>query len=152
MDVRERIAHLTEELRQHNYNNYELAKPTITDYEYDLKLKELMELEERHPGFKLPESPTERVGGAITKDFPSFQHIKPMLSLGNSYSQEEIKEFDEQIQKLTGGQTYSFLLEHKFDGVSLSLHYENGVLVRGVTRGDGVSGDEITANIKTNQQ
>lgn len=149
MDVQEKIAQLTEELRQHNYNYYVLANPSISDYEFDQKLKELAALEEAHPEFKLPDSPTHRVGGEITKEFPTFRHLKPMLSLGNSYSQEEIREFDKQIQKLTGGQSYTFLLEHKFDGVSLSLHYENGILVRGVTRGDGVSGDEITANIRT---
>ncbi|MCI4668001.1 MAG: NAD-dependent DNA ligase LigA [Bacteroidia bacterium] len=149
MDIKEKIALLTEELKQHNYNYYVLAKPTISDYDFDQKLKELSALEESHPELKLPDSPTARVGGEVTKDFPSFRHLKPMLSLGNSYSQEEIKDFDEQVQKLTGGQEYSFLLEHKFDGVSLSVHYENGLLVRGVTRGDGVSGDEITANIKT---
>lgn len=149
MDIQQKIAQLTDELRQHNYNYYVLANPSISDFEFDQKLKELATLEETHPEFRLPDSPTQRVGGEVTKDFPSFQHLKPMLSLGNSYSQEEIRDFDEQVQKLTGGQEYTFLLEHKFDGVSLSLHYENGLLIRGVTRGDGVRGDEITANIKT---
>ncbi|MEO0897019.1 MAG: NAD-dependent DNA ligase LigA [Bacteroidota bacterium] len=149
MNPKERIETLSEELKQHNYKYYVLAEPTISDFEFDQKLKELTELEEKHPEHKLADSPTERVGGQITKDFSTFRHLRPMLSLGNSYSQEEIKEFDEQIEKLTGGQSYTYLLDHKFDGVSLSLHYENGVLVRGVTRGDGVSGDEITANVKT---
>jgi len=149
MDAKERILQLTEELKQHNYDYYVLAKPTISDYEFDKKLEELTRLEEEHPVFKQPDSPTQRVGGEITKEFPTFTHLRPMLSLGNSYSQDEIREFDEQVRKLTGREDYSYLLEHKFDGVSLSLHYEKGLLVRGVTRGNGVEGDVITANIKT---
>ncbi|MEM7654751.1 MAG: NAD-dependent DNA ligase LigA [Bacteroidota bacterium] len=149
MSPQDRIQQLTEELKRHNHQYYVLAQPSISDYEFDQKLKELTELEEKHPEFQAPDSPSLRVGGAVTKDFPSFQHLRPMLSLNNSYSQEDIEEFDEQVNKLAGGNPFTYLLEHKFDGVSLSLHYENGVLVRGVTRGDGVQGDEITANIRT---
>ncbi|MEM6344558.1 MAG: NAD-dependent DNA ligase LigA [Bacteroidota bacterium] len=149
MDPKVRIDELSEALKLHNYNYYVLAKPTISDFEFDQMLKELEALETQHPEFRRPDSPSLRVGGAVTKDFPSFRHIRPMLSLGNSYSQEEIRDFDEQIVKLSGGAPYSYLLEHKFDGVSLSLHYENGLLVRGVTRGDGVQGDEITENART---
>ncbi|MEO0470303.1 MAG: NAD-dependent DNA ligase LigA, partial [Bacteroidota bacterium] len=151
MDPQKRIQKLSESLREHNHNYYVLAEPTISDFEFDQLLKELGELEAQYPQFREPDSPTQRVGGDITKNFPSFRHIRPMLSLGNSYSQEDIIDFDEQIQKLTGGNPYTYILEHKFDGVSLSLHYENGLLVRGVTRGDGVSGEEITANAKTIQ-
>ncbi|MEO1213740.1 MAG: NAD-dependent DNA ligase LigA [Bacteroidota bacterium] len=149
MSPQERIKALSKELAQHNYNYYVLDKPSISDYEFDMKLKELEGLEEQYPQFQQVDSPTLRVGGEITKNFESFQHIRPMLSLNNSYSQAEIGDFDEQVDKLAGGKAYTYLLEHKFDGVSLSLHYENGLLVRGVTRGDGVSGDDITANVKT---
>lgn len=144
-----RIKQLSKELAQHNYNYYVLSQPSISDYEFDIMLKALEKLEEEHPEFRQADSPTLRVGGEITKNFESFEHIRPMLSLNNSYSQEEISDFDEQVQKLSGGKAYTYLLEHKFDGVSLSLHYENGLLVRGVTRGDGVRGDDITANIRT---
>ena len=149
MSPEEKIKKLAEELKQHNYNYYVLDNPTISDYEFDIKLKELEALEEQFPQFQVPDSPTQRVGGEITKNFESFRHIRPMLSLNNSYSQDEIADFDQQVSKLSGGKPYTYLLDHKFDGVSLSLHYENGLLVRGVTRGDGVSGDDITANAKT---
>lgn len=149
MSPKEKIALLTEELKQHNYNYYVLAQPTISDYEFDQKLRELEQLESENPELRLPDSPTLRVGGMVTKDFPSFRHIRPMLSLGNSYSKEDIRDFDEQVEKLAGGAAYSYIVDHKFDGVSLSLHYENGLLVRGVTRGDGVEGDDITNNART---
>ena len=149
MDPIEEIRQLSEVIKQHNYNYYVLASPTISDFEFDQLLKKLEALEEQYPESILPDSPTQRVGGTVTKNFPNFRHIRPMLSLGNSYSREDILEFDKQIQKLADGRPYSYLLEHKFDGASLSLHYENGLLVRGVTRGDGQQGDEITANVKT---
>ena len=149
MSPKEKIAHLTQTLKQHNYQYYVLADPTISDYEFDLLLKELEALETSYPELRHPDSPTLRVGGTITKDFPSFIHVRPMMSLGNSYSKEDLTDFDESVGKLTGDQPFTYLLEHKFDGVSLSLHYENGLLVRGVTRGDGVQGDEITENAKT---
>ncbi|MEM9717883.1 MAG: NAD-dependent DNA ligase LigA [Bacteroidota bacterium] len=149
MNPKEEIHHLTEEIKRHNYSYYVLASPTISDYEFDQLLTKLQKLETQYPEWKLPDSPTERVGGTITKDFPSFRHLHPMLSLGNSYSEADLDEFDKQIQKLAEGRPYSYLVEHKFDGVSLSLHYENGLLMRGVTRGDGQQGDEITANAKT---
>ena len=144
-----RIDALTEELQQHNHRYYVLAQPTISDYEFDQKLKELEELEQAHPELRRPDSPTLRVGGTITKEFPTFRHERPMLSLNNSYSQEEILDWDRQAKELAGGTPFHYLVEHKFDGVSLSLHYENGLLQRAVTRGDGVQGDEITANART---
>ena len=147
--MKARIDALVEELKEHNYKYYVLAQPQISDFEFDQKLKELEKLESEFPEFKRADSPTLRVGGTITKNFPSFTHIRPMLSLGNSYSREEIEDFDKQILKLSDDQPFTYLLDHKFDGVSLSLHYENGVLVRGVTRGDGVQGDDITANART---
>lgn len=149
MSVKETILSLVQELKEHNFNYYVLAHPTISDPEFDSKLNELDSLEQAHPEFLMPDSPTQRVGGAITKDFDSFTHIRPMQSLGNSYSQEDIAEFDRQVREGVGDHPFTYILEHKFDGVSLSLHYENGILVRGVTRGDGVQGDEITANVKT---
>lgn len=144
-----RMAELSRQLHEHNYNYYILAQPTISDYEFDMLLKELEALEAQYPDFKSENSPTQRVGGQITKEFPTFRHIVPMLSLGNSYSQEDLLDFDTQLQKLSEERAFTYHLEHKFDGVSMSLHYEKGVLVRAVTRGDGVQGDEITANVRT---
>lgn len=149
MDPKERIDQLVEELKAHNHRYYVLAQPSISDYEFDQLLKELEALEQQHPALRRPDSPTLRVGGTITKEFEPFRHVRPMLSLRNSYSREEIADFDQQVAKLAGGQPYTYLLDHKFDGVSLSLHYEGGLLVRGVTRGNGVEGDDITANVRT---
>lgn len=149
MDAKARIEQLTAELKQHNYNYYILAEPTISDFEFDQLLKELEVLEKDHPELRHPDSPTLRVGGEVTKEFPTFTHIRPMMSLSNSYSKDDIEEFDRQVDKLTGGRAYTYLVEQKFDGASMSLHYEKGLLVRAVTRGDGVQGDEITANAKT---
>ena len=145
----QRIQALTDELREHNYRYYVLAAPSISDYEFDQKLQELAQLEDEHPALRRPDSPTQRVGGEVTKDFPTFRHERPMLSLNNSYSQEDILDWDRQAKELAGDAPFHYLLEHKFDGVSLSLHYEEGVLVRGVTRGDGVQGDDITPNART---
>ena len=149
MTPQEQIRQLSEELQEHNYRYYVLAQPTISDFEFDQKLKQLEALEAGHPEFRLPDSPTLRVGGGITKDFPTFVHLRPMLSLGNSYSQGDIADFHRQVREGVGDAPFSYWLEHKFDGVSLSLHYEDGVLVRGVTRGDGVQGDDITPNART---
>lgn len=149
MSPEETIHQLVKELKEHNYQYYVLATPIISDFEFDQKLKELEALEAKYPEFVQPDSPTLRVGGEITKDFNPFVHLRPMQSLGNSYSQEDIADFDRQVRKGVGDQPYTYILEHKFDGVSLSLHYENGRLVRGVTRGDGTQGDDITANVKT---
>ncbi len=148
-DPQAKIKALSEELKQHNYRYYVLAQPSISDYEFDQKLKELESLEAAHPEFRLPDSPTLRVGGEVTKDFQGFRHERPMLSLNNSYSQEEILDWDRQARELAGGVPFNYLVEHKFDGVSLSVHYQDGLLVRGVTRGDGVQGDDITANVRT---
>lgn len=149
MSTEEQILSLVQELKEHNYKYYVLAQPTISDEEFDKKLRELDRLEKAHPEFLQEDSPTQRVGGTVTKDFESFTHIRPMQSLGNSYSQEDIAEFDKQVREGVGDHPFTYILEHKFDGVSLSLHYENGMLVRGVTRGDGVQGDDITANART---
>ena len=147
-EARQRIAALSDELEQHNYNYYILAKPTISDYEFDMKLEELARLEKEFPEFLSPTSPTQRVGGGITKEFKSVQHKYPMLSLANSYSREEIAEFINRIKK-TVNEEVEFCCELKFDGLSISLQYENGVLVRAVTRGDGTQGDDVTTNVRT---
>ena len=147
-EARERIAALSEELEQHNYNYYILAKPTINDYEFDMMLEELARLEREFPEFLLPSSPTQRVGGGITKEFQSVKHRYPMLSLSNSYSKEDIEDFINRIKKSVDGEV-EFCCELKFDGLSISLQYEEGVLIRAVTRGDGMQGDDVTTNVRT---
>ena len=147
-EARQRIAALSDELEQHNYNYYILAQPTISDYEFDMKLEELARLEKAFPEFLLPTSPTQRVGGGVTKEFKTVKHRYPMLSLSNSYSKADIEEFITRIKKTIDDEV-EFCCELKFDGLSISLQYENGVLVRAVTRGDGTQGDDVTLNVKT---
>lgn len=142
-----RIAQLSVELEEHNHRYYVLAAPTISDKEFDLMLKELEALERQWPELASPNSPTQRVGGAVTKGFPTVVHRYPMLSLGNSYSREEVSEFVARVEREIGPTVYA--MELKYDGVAISLSYEDGELVRGVTRGDGEKGDDITANIRT---
>lgn len=143
------IESLSEELNHHNYLYYQKSEPTISDYEFDIKLKELENLEKQFPDLKLPHSPTSRVGGDITKDFETIPHKYPMLSLGNTYSKEELIDFDGRVKKGLGTEDYEYICELKFDGVAISLKYENGILHRGITRGDGTKGDDITTNVKT---
>ncbi|MBN2614058.1 MAG: NAD-dependent DNA ligase LigA [Bacteroidales bacterium] len=147
-EAKQRISVLSKEIEEHNYSYYVLAQPIISDFEFDHKLKELEKLEAEFPDFKLPDSPTQRVGGQPTKDFPTVKHKYPMLSLGNSYSLDEIKEFDNRVQKAVG-HPVEYVCELKYDGLSISLTYENGLLVRAVTRGDGTQGDDVTNNVKT---
>ncbi|MCR5013396.1 MAG: NAD-dependent DNA ligase LigA [Bacteroidales bacterium] len=147
-EARQRIAELSETLERHNYNYYILAKPTISDYEFDMMLEELARLERQFPELLLPTSPTQRVGGGITKEFVSVRHRYPMLSLANSYSKEDIEDFIQRIKKSVDEEV-EFCCELKFDGLSISLQYEDGVLVRAVTRGDGTQGDDVTTNVKT---
>ncbi len=147
-EAKQRIDQLCNQLQEHNYNYYVLAQPVISDYEFDQLLKELEKLEAEYPEFIRPDSPTKRVGGEPTKDFPTVKHKYPMLSLSNSYSLEEIKEFDARVQKLVG-HAVDYVCELKYDGLSISLTYEKGLLVRAVTRGDGVQGDDVTNNVKT---
>jgi len=144
----EKIKQLRHDVEVHNYNYYVLSQPSISDYAFDMLLKELIELEAAHPEFNDPLSPTQRVGGSITKDFTTVKHKYPMLSLGNTYSPEELMAFDERVKK-TIGSHFEYVCELKFDGVAISLIYENGLLQKAVTRGDGVHGDDVTANIKT---
>lgn len=147
-EAKTRIDKLCEELQEHNYAYYVLAQPKITDFEFDQKLKELEKLEAEFPEFFRPDSPTQRVGGEPTKDFKTVEHRYPMLSLANSYSLDEIRDFDARVQK-TVGHPVEYVCELKFDGLSISLSYDNGLLTRAVTRGDGVKGDDVTQNIKT---
>ena len=146
--VKEQIDALVAELNQHTYNYYVLAMPTIADYEFDKKLEALAALEKAHPEFADPNSPTQKVGGDITKNFITVKHKWPMLSLGNTYNEQDLRDFDERVKKAIGDD-FEYVCELKFDGLSISLTYENGILVRAVTRGDGTQGDDVTSNIKT---
>lgn len=147
-DAQARIAQLTAELIQHNYQYYVLDQPSISDQDFDFMLKELESLENDFPQFRLADSPTQRVGGQPLKKFTSARHTFPMLSLGNTYSELELMEFDQRIRK-TLEQDYNYVGELKFDGVAISLTYEKGKLIQAVTRGDGQTGDIVTENIKT---
>lgn len=149
MDIQSTIQKLREELNQHNYNYYVLDKPTISDFEFDLKLKQLQDLENKHPEFFDENSPSQRVGGTITKNFQTVTHEYRMYSLDNSYSKEELVDWEKRIQKVLGDVPLQYTCELKYDGASISITYENGVLKRAVTRGDGFQGDDVTNNIKT---
>jgi len=147
--MKEKIQQLREELNQHNYNYYVLDNPTISDYEFDQKLKELQALEQAHPEFYDENSPTVRVGGTITKSFPTVVHEYRMYSLDNSYSKEDLEEWEQRIIKTLGSDQINFTCELKYDGASIDLLYENGKLKQATTRGDGIQGDDITANVRT---
>jgi DNA ligase (NAD+) len=147
--INQKIEKLREEIRRHDHLYYVFAQPIITDHEYDQLYAELKKLEDENPELKSPDSPTQRVGGEPTKEFPNVKHSVPMLSLSNTYSEEDIRDFDKRIKSLLNNQPFGYVCELKFDGVSLSLRYSNGILVSGVTRGDGIQGDEITSNVKT---
>ncbi len=149
MTEQERIAQLRSELHQHNYQYYILNAPTISDQDFDALLRELMDLEARHPELYDPNSPTQRVGSDLSQEFETVLHVRPMLSLSNTYNQEEVAEFYERVREGLGGEDFEICCELKFDGLSISLHYEDGRLVRAVTRGDGVQGDDVTANVRT---
>lgn len=146
--AKQRIGELTEQLQQHNYNYYVLSKPVISDYNFDLLLKELENLEAQFPDLRLPDSPTQRVGGEPTKDFETITHKYPFLSLSNCYSEQEIREFDTRIRKTIGDEV-EYVCELKYDGVAIGITYENGLLKQAVTRGDGLQGDDVTNNVKT---
>ena len=143
------IQELTSKINYHNDLYYQKNTTEISDQEFDLLLKKLEHLEKEFPELKQPDSPSQRVGGTITKEFANVYHKYPMLSLGNTYSQEELEDWDARVAKGLDGDAYEYFCELKFDGVSMSLTYENGLLVRGVTRGDGVRGDDVTNNIRT---
>jgi DNA ligase (NAD+) len=149
MSVLDTIKNLRDELNQHNYNYYVLDKPTISDFEFDQKLKQLQDLEAQHPEFFDENSPTQRVGGMVTKNFETVKHEYRMYSLDNSYSIEDLQDWETRIQKVLGDVPLEYTCELKYDGASISISYENGRLVRAVTRGDGFQGDDVTNNIKT---
>ena len=149
MNVFETITKLRVALNEHNYNYYVLDNPTISDFDFDIKLKELQELEQKHPEFFDENSPTIRVGGAVTKNFETVKHEFRMYSLDNSYSKEDLLDWEARCKKIVGNVDLEYTCELKYDGASISIRYENGFLKRAVTRGDGFQGDDVTNNIKT---
>ena len=148
-EISAKILALSNELNDHNYRYYVLAEPVISDQEFDLKLKELEALEKQFPEFALPNSPTKTVGGGLLDEFKTVTHKRRMLSLGNTYSEEELLEFDERVRKSLGIDAVEYVCELKIDGLAISLFYENGQLIQAVTRGDGFQGDDVTENVKT---
>ena len=148
-DAKARIDELRKALDKHNYNYYVLNAPEISDYEFDMMMNELIALEKAHPEYADATSPTQRVGSDINRQFVQVEHRRPMLSLGNTYSIEEVEEFVARCKQMLGGEDFEIVGEMKYDGTSISLIYEHGKLTRAVTRGDGVKGDDVTANVKT---
>jgi DNA ligase (NAD+) len=149
MDILQIINELREELNQHNHNYYVLDKPSISDFEFDRKLKQLQDLEAQHPEYIDENSPTQRVGGTITKNFQTVVHENRMYSLDNSYSKEDLQDWEIKIQKVLGNVPLKYTCELKYDGASISITYQDGKLLKAVTRGDGFQGDDVTNNIKT---
>lgn len=148
-NILRRAERLRQAIAENDYKYYVLTGPTITDEEYDALMRELQELESRYPSLRTPDSPTQRVGGEPTKEFPAVFHDPPMLSLANSYSEDDIMEFDRRVRDLLGEELPTYVVELKFDGVAVALKYRNGLLVQGATRGDGMQGDGITNNLRT---
>jgi DNA ligase (NAD+) len=146
--ARQKIIELSDEIRRHNYNYYALSRPLISDFQFDSLLEELIRLEKEFPDLITPDSPTQHVGGSVAKEFKQIIHKYPMLSLGNTYSEQDIRDFDERIRKLIPGEI-EYVCELKFDGVAIGLTYRAGRLVQAVTRGDGIRGDDVTANVRT---
>jgi len=148
--IKLKIEELANTLNEHNHDYYVLNNPTISDFEFDTLLKELEQLEKQHPEFASPNSPTKRVGGDITKNFPAVKHIYPMLSLANTYSKEELAEWESRLKKLNGNtNAIEYVCELKYDGVAIGIRYENGELIQAVTRGDGTQGEDVTHNVRT---
>jgi DNA ligase (NAD+) len=148
-DIRKRIESLREQIREHDYQYYVLNEPLITDQQYDAFFAELKKLEAEHPELVTPDSPTQRVSGRPLEEFGTVRHAVSMLSIDNTYSADELKSFDERVRRQLETSDYSYVVELKIDGLAVSLRYEHGVLARGATRGDGVTGDDVTANIRT---
>jgi DNA ligase (NAD+) len=146
--IKHRIEELSRQIEEHNYKYYVEAQPSISDFEFDKLLEELITLEKEHPEYLKPDSPSQRVGGQITKEFKTVKHKYPMLSLGNTYSEQELSDFDERVRKALNAD-YEYVCELKYDGVAIGLTYKNGTLVQAVTRGDGEKGDDVTTNAKT---
>ena len=146
-DIKQKIAELSKQIQEHNYKYYVLSEPVISDYDFDMLLEELIRLEKEYPQFLLPDSPSQRVGGVITKEFKTVKHKYPMLSLSNTYTLEELTDFHERVTKVVGDVTY--VCELKYDGVAIGLTYKKGILEQALTRGDGAQGDDVTNNVKT---
>src|SRR6266581_1167313 len=140
---------LVEEITRHDHAYYVLAQPSISDQDYDRLYHQLLDLEKQFPDLVTPDSPSQRVGGEPLKAFKPVQHVKPMLSLDNTYSQEELREFVNRVQRLLPNETLDWIVEPKVDGVAINLRYEQGLFTCGATRGDGTTGDDITTNLKT---
>lgn len=149
MNDKERILALRKQLNEHNYKYYVLNEPDITDFEFDALMRQLQQLEAQHPELADPNSPTQRVGSDLNQEFKQVAHRYPMLSLANTYSQEEVRDWYQSVQRGLQGEPFEVCCEMKYDGLSISLTYVDGQLVRGVTRGDGIHGDDVTANVKT---
>jgi DNA ligase (NAD+) len=147
-EAEKEIEKLSKEIEEHNYKYYALANPSISDYDFDMLLEKLIKIEKEHPELVKPDSPSQRVGGAITKEFKQVKHKYPMISLANTYSEEELRDFDERVRKVVGDNV-EYVCELKYDGLSISLIYKKGKLTVAVTRGDGVQGDDVTTNVKT---
>src|SRR5487761_1000253 len=145
----DRVAKLTEEIRLHEHRYYVLDRPSISDAEFDRLMNELKQLEAEHPELITPKSPTQRVGGAARKGFETRRHSPPMLSLDNAFSFEELDRFDRRAREDSGRQEIEYVAEHKYDGLSMSLHYDKGQFALAVTRGDGVNGEDVTPNVAT---
>ena len=151
MTLEDQISELRKELQIHNHSYYVLDTPTISDFEFDKKLEQLKALETAHPEFDDPNSPTHRVGGGVTKNFKTIVHEHRMYSLDNSYSKEDLEDWEVRVKKMVDGDVH-YTCELKYDGASISLTYENGALLKAVTRGDGLQGDDVTTNIKTDRK
>src|SRR6266702_2219058 len=147
--AKERHAELVEEIRRHDHAYYVLAQPSISDQQYDRLYHELLDLEKEFQDLITPDSPSQRVGGEPIKAFKPVQHIRPMLSLDNTYSQEELREFVNRVQRILPNEKLDWVVEPKVDGVAINLRYEKGIFTCGATRGDGMTGDDITSNLKT---
>src|SRR6266403_5043839 len=147
--VKKEMEELREKLRYHEYRYYVLDDPEISDASYDRMMNRLKELEAAHPELVTPDSLTVRVGGAPREGFTKVQHARPMLSLDNAFSYEALRDWDRRVREGSGQEQIEYIAEHKFDGLSISLQYDDGVLVRGATRGDGTTGEDVTPNVKT---
>ena len=147
--IADRIEDLRNQIREHEYRYYVSDQPTISDYEFDQLMRELQKLEQEHPELVTPDSPTQRVGGEPAKAFPSHRFERPMLSLENAYSEEELRDWHRRVTQLAGTESVDYQTELKIDGLSVALIYENGVLSKGVTRGDGRTGEVVTGNVRT---
>ena len=144
-----RLLALRQKIDELSYQYYTLDKPTMTDYEYDMLYRELENIEKAHPEWVTPDSPTQRVGSKISGGFEKYTHDRPMLSLGDVFNDDELREFDRRVRSDLGGEALEYVVELKIDGLAVNLIYENGQFVRGVTRGDGVVGEDITNNVRT---